>query len=93
MSCFWKRLNIFYILGSVDRQNKNFEKKKLYRKSMKIIQNTQNMEEKFSDVPKKIRVGPKKVGSVGFPERRHFFFGLGVYTAIPSASFRGITLR
>ena len=41
---------------------------------MKIIQNTLKTEEKFSDVPKKFRVGPKKVGSVGFPETRHFFF-------------------
>ena len=36
---------------------------------MKIIQNTLKC-------LKKIRVGPKKVGSVGFPETRHFFFGL-----------------
>ena len=41
---------------------------------MKIVQNTLKIEEKFSDVPKKFRVGPKKVGSVGFPETRHFFF-------------------
>ena len=41
---------------------------------MKIIQNTLKIVEKFSDVPKKCRVGPKKVGSVGFPETRHFFF-------------------
>ena len=33
-------------------------------------------EEKFSVVPKKFRVGPKKVRLVGFPETRHFFFGL-----------------
>ena len=38
---------------------------------MKIIQNTLKIEEKFSDVPKKL--GPKKVGSVGFPETRHDF--------------------
>ena len=31
------------------------------------------MEEKFSDVPKVLRVGPKKVGSVGLPETGHFF--------------------
>ena len=41
---------------------------------MKIVQNTLKIEEKFSDVRKKFRVGPKKVGSVGFPETRHFFF-------------------
>ena len=29
---------------------------------------------KFSDVPKKLREGPQKVGSVGFPETRHFLF-------------------
>ena len=32
------------------------------------------MEEKFSDVPKKFGVGPKKVGSVAFQETRPFFF-------------------
>ena len=32
---------------------------------MKIVQNTLKIEEKFSDVPKKFEVGPKKVGSVG----------------------------
>ena len=32
------------------------------------------MEQEFSDVPKKFRVGPKSVWSVGFPETRHFFF-------------------
>ena len=41
---------------------------------MKIIQNTLKIEEKFSDDPKKFTVGPKKVGSVGFPETRHFFW-------------------
>ena len=46
----------------------------LHRKSMKIIQNTLKIEEKFSDVPIFFRVGPKKVGSVGFPETRIFFF-------------------
>ena len=34
---------------------------------MNIIQNTPKIEEKFS-VPKKFRVGPKKVGLVGFLE-------------------------
>ena len=32
------------------------------------------MEENFSAVSKKFGVGPKKVGSVGFLETRHFFF-------------------
>ena len=41
---------------------------------MKIIQNIQKTEEKFSDVPNFFRVGPKKVGSVGLPEMRQFFF-------------------
>ena len=41
---------------------------------MKIIQNTLKLEEKFSDIPKKFRVGPKKVGLVGFPETRRSFF-------------------
>ena len=41
---------------------------------MKIVQNTLKIEEKFSDVPKKFRVGPNKVGSVGFPETDFFFF-------------------
>ena len=40
---------------------------------MKIIQNTLKIEEKSSDVHK-IRVGPKKEGSVGFPETGIFFF-------------------
>ena len=43
---------------------------------MKIVQNTLKIEEKFSDVPKKFRVGPKKIGTVGFLETRHFFFSL-----------------
>ena len=42
---------------------------------MKIVQNTLKIEEKFSDVPKKFKVGPKKVGSVRFRKTRHFFFG------------------
>ena len=41
---------------------------------MKIIQNTLKIEEKFSDVQNLFRVDPNKVGSVGFPETRHFFF-------------------
>ena len=41
---------------------------------MKIIQNTLKIEKKISNVSKKIWVGPQKVGSVGFPETRHFFF-------------------
>ena len=40
---------------------------------MKIIQNTLKIEENLKCL-KKIRVGPKKVGSVGFRETRHFFF-------------------
>ena len=40
---------------------------------MKIIQNTLK-KQKFLRCPKKFRVGSKKVGSVGFPEMRHFFF-------------------
>ena len=35
---------------------------------MKIIQNTIKIEEKSSSVQTKFRVGPKKVGSLGFPE-------------------------
>ena len=46
---------------------------------MKIIQNTLKIEEKFSDIPKIFRVGPKKVGSVGFPETRHFYFLPNIY--------------
>ena len=41
---------------------------------MKIIQNTLKIQKKISNVSKKFGVGPKKVGSVGFPETRHFFF-------------------
>ena len=37
---------------------------------MKIIQNTLKLEKKCL---KKNRIGPKKVGSVGFPETRLFF--------------------
>ena len=49
----------------------------LHWKSMKIIQNTlKNREKKSQMSQKKSRVGPKKVGSVGFLETRHSFFGL-----------------
>ena len=40
---------------------------------MKIIQNTLKIQKKILNVSKKIWVGPKKVGSVGFPETRHLF--------------------
>ena len=45
---------------------------------MKIIQNTLKIEQKISKVSKKIWVGPKKVGSVGFQETSNetFFVGL-----------------
>ena len=44
---------------------------------MKIIQNTLKIQKKISNVSKKIWVGPKKVGSVGFPSGNEtFFFGL-----------------
>ena len=43
---------------------------------MKIFRNTLTTEEKFSAVPKKFRLGPRKVGSVGFSETRPFFFFL-----------------
>ena len=44
---------------------------------MNIVQNTLKIQKKISNVSKKFWVGPKKVGSVGFPETRHFlFFGL-----------------
>ena len=66
--------NFSTFLGSIGRQR--FVCFFLYRKSMKIIQNTLKIE-KFSDVPKIFRVGPKKnVGSVEFPETSHFFFCL-----------------
>ena len=45
---------------------------------MKIVQNTPKIEEKFSDVPKQFRVGPKKVGPVVFPENETFFFFFGL---------------
>ena len=53
---------------------------------MKIVQNTLKIEEKFSDVQKNFRVGPKKVGSVGFPETRLFFFGLNRNPCIGNAN-------
>ena len=43
---------------------------------MKIIKNTLKIQKKISNVSKNFWVGPKNVGSVGFPETRHFFFGL-----------------
>ena len=44
---------------------------------MKVVQSTIIIEEKFSDISKTFRVGPKKVGSVGFRKRDiYFFFGL-----------------
>ena len=46
---------------------------------MKIIQSTLQIKEKFSAVPKPFREGPKKVGSVGFPETTHFFWPLSKY--------------
>ena len=46
---------------------------------MKIIQNTLKIEKKILNVSKKFRVGPQKVGSVGFPETRHFFFWPYIY--------------
>ena len=46
---------------------------------MKIIQNTLRLQKKNLKFLKNFRVGPKKVGSVGFPETRYFFFfALGV---------------
>ena len=51
----------------------------LHWKSMKIIQNTLKLQKKISNVSKKIWVGPKKVGSVGFPETRHFLGGPYMY--------------
>ena len=44
---------------------------------MKIIQNTLKIQKKISNVSKKFWVGPKKVGSVGFPETRLFFWPKG----------------
>ena len=46
--------NVSIFLGSVDRRIFSFWKLFFYRKSMKIIQNTLKMEEKFSDVPKNL---------------------------------------
>ena len=45
---------------------------------MKTIQTMISLkieEKKCSAVSKRFRVGPKKVGSVGFPETRQFFCG------------------
>ena len=39
---------------------------------MKIIQNTLKIQKKISNVSKKNWVGPKKAGSVGLTETRHF---------------------
>ena len=69
MSCFRKRLNIF--LELVGRQLFFFF---FYRKGMRIIQYTLKIEKKVSALPNKVRVGPKKVRSVGFPETRQFLF-------------------
>ena len=66
--------NVF--LGLVDREFWFFWKFFYIGKSTKIIQNNLKIEEKFSDVQKKFRVGPKNVGSVGFLETRLFFFFL-----------------
>ena len=44
---------------------------------MEMVQNTLKIEEKISDVPFYFRVGPQKVGSIGFPETRHFWGALG----------------
>ena len=73
LSCKAKKINVLfpetsqYLLGSYVVQIFFF----IYSKSMKIIKNTLKIEEKFSDVPKSFRVGPKNVGSVGFLEMRH----------------------
>ena len=63
-----------YYLGSVGRQKKFGEEFFLHKKSMKIIQNTLKIEEKFSDVPKILIVGPQKsrVGRVS--GNKIFFF-------------------
>ena len=45
---------------------------------MEIIYNILTIENKFSDVPKKFRVGPQKVGLVGFPDTRHLGEGRGL---------------
>ena len=44
-------------------------------KSMKIVQNTLKLEEKFSDVPKKFRVAPPQKSRVGrvFGNETFFF--------------------
>ena len=64
-----------YFLGSVGMELFFFFRKIFYiGNSMKIVQNTPKIEEKCSDVPKQFRVGPKKVGPLGFPENEIFFF-------------------
>ena len=60
---------------------------------MKIIQNTLKIQKNIQNVSKKFRVGPKKVGSVGFPKTRHFFFlalscSLRLYTTSMHATFQ-----
>ena len=75
-----KKINVLfpemseYFLGSVGREFFLFWKIFYIGKSMKTVQNTLKIEDKFSGVSKKFRVGPKKVGSVGFSETRNFFF-------------------
>ena len=49
---------------------------------MKIIQNTLKIQKRISNVSKQFWVGPKRVGSVGFPETRHFWGG-GLRRSIP----------
>ena len=82
-SSFWigpKKINVSfletsqYFLASVGREFFFFWKNFYLRKSMKIVQNTLKIEEKFSDIPKCFRVGSKKIGSVGSLETIHFFF-------------------
>ena len=75
-----KKINVLfpemsqYFLGSVGREFFFF----LFWKFFYIEKHeiTLKIEEKFSDVPKKFRVGPKEVGSVRFLETRLFFFAL-----------------
>ena len=60
---------------------------------MKIIQNTLKTEKKSKMSQKKFRVGPKKVGSVGFPEMRQFFFFGLVYDDLKQAKFLLVSLH
>ena len=60
-----------YFFGLVGREF--FWKIFYIGKSMKFVQNTLKIDEKLSGVSKQFRVGPKNVGSVGFPETRHTF--------------------